>query len=537
MLYTNANILPYRAREVADLQDRTFSIYEGKERTELEKTINRLKDLQKVLEASERGLYERLGLKGNLSSSLKELQNRLDSLNADPGFKDMINLDGNNFDNLVSAAMKGVDWTKPITAYFTNKELREEFLENAGIVRKVIDGAVTAQRLGIEEFIRSINRANGFYKVDYKGGKKRASGYLSTADTSSLISSLGTITVHPYGRKNFIEFQFKSPIPNRFKDRLEKDFGLIIDTKTDPYTIIYNHLKSTIKNKELFEYVEYQMKVNKDKYDLFEAESSIKGYLGEVHNNAAFDYILKQKGATIPTGKLRYDGEEIHIDSVLDGFGFQVKNYREKNGTVDYNHSMQAGNFVVNRLRPNDGVAEILTDFFGSYAYNQPALWMGESAREYGERIYNRFTSEHTNQRMGNIFNMYLDHVINIEKELANISPLFSAKKEYFNTIFVFNQRLVPSSCMVAALIEQLQDENNISFNTSYKLNKIELDNPGSNSILKNSKTKKNPTGLAVYPSIATGSSFDYANKVKISYNIVIQIKNIAERAMNLARI
>jgi hypothetical protein len=69
---------------------------------------------------------------------LAKLQQNLDILNSDPGFKLLVNLKDTEFDAIVENAMLGIDMEKPITLTFSRgaggkamQELAENFAEDS----------------------------------------------------------------------------------------------------------------------------------------------------------------------------------------------------------------------------------------------------------------------------------------------------------------------------------------------------------------------------------------------------------------------
>ena len=180
--------------------------------------------------------------------------------------------------------------------------------------------------------------------------------------------------------------------------------------------------------------------------------------MGEVYWSAFFTYL----GAdTLPAGDLkdRDTHQSIGIDLLVNGYGFQVKNFNIKaDGSISFgtrNSYKMAGTFIKDRAAIDGELGQLLLDLYGSYAYNIDVS-NGEFAqtREQLETILTKDASE--------IFEHYIDRIIRLDTEQSHelmdeTESIMPNQKLLFNTFFVIGDRIVPSSVILTEIINNIK--------------------------------------------------------------------------------
>lgn len=227
----------------------------------------------------------------------------------------------------------------------------------------------------------------------------------------------------------------------------------------------------------------------RDVYSLYAFASNdkaIKGFLGEVYNNAFLYFMAgmnKQNKEALqritPTGKiLNEKSKEIIIDTWLDGIGIQVKNYEinkiNKEG-FRVHDSYDAYHFITDVLQLDTTedltIGNILLNFFSSFDYNRryPDLTkeqLSSDAYKYFTETRHRMRKELENRdRLAKVFTPYAAKILGINKKFFsnNTEGLFADRKEYLNTFFNISGRYIPSSVVVQAIIDSIQKKDNKS--------------------------------------------------------------------------
>ena len=272
-----------------------------------------------------------------------------------------------------------------------------------------------------------------------------------------------------------------------------------------------------------FQAIEFQLDKDLYKvYGMYSNQKNIRGGLAEIYWNAAFSFLMGQHGySTIPTGLIKQKGKQINIDMVLEGFGFQIKEYRADNNTLQmHNIGKQAGTLFSERALVSGTLLEILLNFFASWSYNQIASTdaFPNAQEEYGP-IYKQFETKETD--IEQIMRGYLNEILEIERESVDKELATSLKLQgstFRNTFFLINGKVVPSSAVLYGIKESLMDVENM----------IELD-------VKNIEVK-NPTSALVWPSSihkVEENKLTYANRIRISYDIKLDVAAILTKAYN----
>ena len=229
-------------------------------------------------------------------------------------------------------------------------------------------------------------------------------------------------------------------------------------------------------------------------YSFNSSSGQIKGFLGEIYNNAFLYFMAngsKNKKQAIesitPTGAVINDkGHQLVIDTWLDGYGIQVKNYEVnkvfKQGFT-FSKNYNANTFIIDVLQLNSrgtdnyaSVGDILLNFFTAFDYNRDYSHIdpkyGESdAYKYWLSARMRMADKMKDQKaFTNIIMPYVDKVIGIDQKFASKnSDLFTESQEYRNTFFNISGNYIPSSVIVQAIIDTINKKKDSLFSDMIK--------------------------------------------------------------------
>ena len=286
-----------------------------------------------------------------------------------------------------------------------------------------------------------------------------------------------------------------------------------------------------------------------ERYAFNSTESQIKGFLGEIYNNAFLYFMAKGKtrekeilANLTPTGAMRdisaKSKPEIIIDTWLKGIGIQVKNYEKgkvlKEGFT-FHKSYQAGNFIQDAMQLSSvgtsntaSVGDILLNFFAAYDYNQDygLSHPGEIPETKGYAFWRdaRFRMDKRakdSKALTNIMYPYIPTIIGIERKFQT-EQIFVEETKYQNTFFNISGKYIPSSVLVSAIIDTLEKaskmpEGLLSANfrqTSY------------------TKSKKDKWFPQVDNNIVAQvfeDRVDYANATRLSYNVNLDVQALSK--------
>lgn len=214
--------------------------------------------------------------------------------------------------------------------------------------------------------------------------------------------------------------------------------------------------------------------------------SQIKGFLGEIYNNAFLYFMANGEQARkdaldriTPTGSMRElagNKPELVIDTWLYGIGIQVKNY-EKNKVLKegftFRNDMGAGEFITNKLQLGSkgtsnsaSVGDVLLNFFTAYDYNQDFGKTGKLSKrvkkskgyEYWKKTRARITDKIRDQEaFTNIILPYAEKLMGIERSFGTDNGMFVNKEMYQNTFFNISGNYIPSSVLIQAVIDIIE--------------------------------------------------------------------------------
>lgn len=283
-----------------------------------------------------------------------------------------------------------------------------------------------------------------------------------------------------------------------------------------------------------------------DRYAFSSNDSQIKGFLGEVYNNAFLYYMASgssSKKDTIaritPTGTtLNTKGQEVVIDTWLKGVGIQVKNYEQhKVATKGFNvhKSYNASMFIrdVLQLDADTGsIGDILLNFFTSFDYNQQYPDLTEQQKS--SDAYKYFVNTRTRMLdqlkntgyLTQTFMPYVTKILGIDKQFASEKDLFADERIYHNTFFNISGNYIPSSVIVQAIIDSIEKNTstdamsdciNAHFSTKHTLSEKDKWNP----YISNNAVAE------VY-----SNRDDYAKATQINYSITLNINKIVENIL-----
>lgn len=411
-----------------------------------ENTIKRLKDLAIILEQQEEELYSSLDVR-----DLAELQRKLYAVNADIGFRSLNNLSDTDFDNMVLSAAQGLNLSKPII--FTLER-------DSTAKRLLLELASERAESTFVEFLRELRQ------WEKSSGSARGTKKLHLTEKRGLGTTLGEYEIELSDNKILLKVKQKGTTK---KERLAELAARLDATLEEESDSLRNRLENMILDKiqhpELRRLTEEEFKQRGEWYDVNSSKASIKGFLGEIHANVAMRYLFN-KANIFATGNIRdLKGQEIPIDLVVENVGFQIKNYRIENGETLFRYGGQAGNFIENRVRPEQDLQDLLVTFFGAYQYHGKNE---EFQQEASKRLLN-------GGAISSIFNSYLSNIMRISDTFGaknNEQNLFLQNQTYYNTFFLISDKLVPSSAIIYGICEELRSQNGSVYRANWEYSK-----------------------------------------------------------------
>lgn len=415
--------------------------------------ILRLEGLRDILYLEELKFYKSLAWSGTPQQCLETLQEKLKALNEDPGFALLVNTNTPEFNDMVVAAAEGVDLEKPIIISL-NKTKGAEAV--AKITEDYAD-EIGGEFISLLQHIRASEKSgNKALKRGTKGkGHTKGMHLTGSQGTASKLASFKILK-----NKNKIEFEVQlaenKVLNKKDIERLESVLHGTVQTQSAE---IRDNLKNAIikKIKDSRLKLIVSQEFDKDWYDVNSSEASIKGFLGEIHAYSAMKYLFSSNNLAA-TGNIRdLKGQEIPIDLVFNSCGFQIKNYRiSGKGKSVFQYEGKAGNFIEQRVQPEQPLKDLLMTFFGLYGYYPEGSEFTKLALPLLE----------TDGAIPKIFNAHLDNVMRISSVFSNragIDKLFGINQAYYNTFFLIGNTLVPSSAIVQAMIDEIRDSRDFN--------------------------------------------------------------------------
>lgn len=432
------------------------SLLRGKDNN-FKSVVARLHRLAEELEKQESELYATLGVKG-----LFDLQKKIDEINEDKGFRSLNNLADSEFDAMVLAAARGVDLEKPIIFLFEkDNQIKDDLLK-------------LSEELASDDLAELLKELRKLEKAGKTSGSYALKGlHLSSSSGRGVSKTLGAYEIGLDGDKLLLKVTQKSGQVAK-RESLIKLADKLNATLIEETSELRKNLEQTILNKietdKLRNLTRQEFERYGQWYDVNSSKASIKGFLGEIYANVVLK-VLFPNLSVYATGNIRdLKGQEIPIDLVLEKYGFQIKNYRVENGETLFRYGGQAGNFIENRVQPEQSLRDLLVTFFGAYQYYgndkefiQQAKW----------RLIN-------GGPITSIFNAHLDNIMRISSTFGakdNEQGLFLGDPDlYYNTMFIISGTLVPASAMVWAISGELSKSSSSIYKTNWVFSEPEQD-------------------------------------------------------------
>ena len=257
-------------------------------------------------------------------------------------------------------------------------------------------------------------------------------------------------------------------------------------------------------------------------FDLNRSIASVTGYLGEIRAAALLKHLQidseNQPFSVRGTGALRSQqtSQEIPIDLVCAGNGFQIKNYTLDDNTVTFSNSMLTPNWIDGRMRMSGSIYDILINLFGVYQYNQPFTGGASQAKnlEQYKQMYSSINGLEDSlfYQLKPLFDARVPQMLKMYENFSvGGDHTFSVEQVYFNTFYWINSKLVPSSYILEQLIKQLKLNSDEIIKTSYTLHQPD---PAYT-------FQRRPKEAGISPMLKA------AKKTRVSYDIIIDLSNI----------
>lgn len=501
--------LPTSMKEVVETQNAAY-YYDSDKGIDLDyidRVLCRLTELKDSVRTKENDFYKKFNLPIGKDGMI-ELQRRLDELNSDYGFRMMDTKAPGNAE-LVNAGMSKFDPTKPFTALLKDQDEVSAFLESKA-------GRTTTD-IAVNEFIDLLRKSIGNIKtkdleVDMKQINKSSTGSrgLSRYINKVSLNDAGLFTIH-----------LDKALPQSWNKRLEELMKNMQGSQNDIGKTLWTWLEPNFTNAKIKQCVYYEFNKRIKQYKLGNNPAVIKGFLGEVKANAFMSYLCGRSGVSIPTGIMTNSaGQEIPIDMVIKGTGFQIKNYdigKDGNSFFIKHDQMGMDTFIDQRLRPEADVYADLIKFFGSYDFNRPV----KDATPQYETVYSRFSN--SIDRVENLFYGYTDNILKISDVFESTAMnMFGKKNLYFNTFFIVNNKILPSSVLLEAIIQTFRNSAPETYINSY----YQIIAPS-----ESTSTKK----WSREDHYSDSDVMNYVSQTKITYSFDIKLARILNAAYSSA--
>lgn len=533
--------LPIDHEGVQDIINKTSATFlkndEGKKFSDIaffSKRLNDLKQLHDQVLDSEIAFYTAIGKK-----DFKELMQAVEDVNdakskfsqdkilielaSDPQIISVLNTV--SFDAIVTALEK-IDFS--LNDLFSDQELIGEIIQEFNKENK---NSVDSKRKTSGYFMN----LPGVKDKDPKGFQRVFKVKRSSTDkVFNLQLASDDIKVSSKFKKKLLELiqertnQIAPPTLDLFKQR-------VFD--------VLKKMVSGFKNSNMFiQCLDFEINNHSLNYDVNWSWSSLKGFVGEIWSNALISTLLGQPGKSLPTGNIRMvgSGYEIGVDAILENFNFQIKSFiLDDNGRYTMRGKSQIGEFINQRAQMDE--AGLLTTFFGSYQFNQPFSEKVKIAKDnpmttadYASTIYNQF--DPIIKQLGPAFQAYVDKIIRLDSTFQGDHPAFGKEQLYFNTFFIVNDKFVPASAMLSAIIDEFESANDRAI--EFKINGAET-NPGKTTfeqVILLTEKANNPN-IKVNPLLKqyTQDVEKVANAVSLKYTITYNFTSILKRAYEKA--
>ena len=477
----------------------------------LSNRIEQLKSLYEVVLASEKRFYNKFAITRGYEpkDALAILQERVAQWNAS-GAQKLISADAHStvIDILVNRSYKS------LTLDELNSIVNELFQPGGGLytenqeitTEKVIE--ILNEELGELELSKFRVNDKSLYWIEVKDGQIEIKGNIDA------------------NRKSRLKKALQSIIDKKFAGSKKKGPKVVGGDSERNAALLREILLKDIHNEEVKNKIRYELSVGRiDKFNLARDYGVIKGFLGEVYWSAFFRYLGAQ---SIPVGDEKdiNSGGSVAIDLLINKFGFQVKNFNFKpDGTIQFGTRgglKDVGTLIAKRMElGNDSnLGDLLLGLYGAYGFNQDYS-DGEftDTREQLERLING--------GLDDVFTYFIDRIIHLDAQqdaeiLRQTEAIVPNQKTIFNSFFVIGDRIVPSSQILLAIINQLTNAN-AGPRTKFETTKVAI-----------------KEGATTYQTLMENPDKEFswnllkmANQVQIGYKIEMNITDILQQAYN----
>ena len=435
---------------------------------------NRLEALYKKALTIESNFYKSKGLKGDFKDLYKKAQYWSRSVGGVDNFQKNLQLIKDLRNVATELVQSNAD---EVIMQATDVLTNEEWLE---IVRpflsEEIDPAIV-ENLG-DTAIGSRSSKSGMVKVTMKG----------VSNKKKIYESLNGITIH-YTADGNLEIRFTKAISSNIQKKIQdkilqkaKKHEKEIIANNRPQIaqkmleIIRNHLPNiTNRAMSIITNIIDKYWTKESAIQIGDNSALVRGFLGEVYWTAFFTYIgfdAIPAGVTLKSGNV-----EVPTDVVLDGLGFQVKNYTAVDGVVTFNQHLnrQTGTMESNqiglynfftsptKLGLTDQDASTFGKFFFSFYYNKRneekdkkgAFSPIETYAAGLKQNVMSYVEANAIKLLNMDGNIELDNTESLS--LFNLPPDFEAGKPAF---YLINGEPIPASEIIYDVMQSLKEVN-----------------------------------------------------------------------------
>ena len=491
----------------------------------LNQVMEKLEELRNSCSEAEKKFFSIISQGPKKISNLQELQSELDKLSADSGAfsaasQSLNTTQLNNQIVLYNSSL--IKIVRNIAERFTSKD--SKFIDVDGI-REVMSRILS--EMSADTLENSNIRTNRQYfknstieKILKLSGKAKFESTIKNGQENIEITG----TLSPQILQEF------AAVAKQYLQSQKSQANLEQSTSFKEFFI--NFLKSegiidSIKNgdlKNLF-ITELNTALNTDIYKITASPKVLKGFLGELWTTVAFKYLFGSENVQATGTQRSISGTkgEIGIDLILHDFNFQIKRYTLINGgwTKEPEEKGMGGAALIERA--DMPIGNLLLELFATYQFNQPY-----QDEEYATSIYSRLEELMDDTNLTNIFKKGIAGLLRISQSFNTQTGKFTKFDQYYNTFFMINDKLIPSSLMLQCIIEELQQVNATPFIQNFSVNKIGKVETGTYEEAK----KSSFNGIVEQPSL---SRDELANLVKVRYSYTINFGKLMQEASNKA--
>ena len=327
--------------------------------------------------------------------------------------------------------------------------------------------------------------------------------------------------------KKKAKFSFSDNLSITYQSRITKIFNEIIkqsNIQNISVTLGQNEINEIIKKilgkiqGQAKDYLALELKSRFTQYDINKSTGSIKGFLGEVYWNAFWRFISNGRLMSAPTGATRTTtGQEIPVDFVLRGLGFQVKNYTlTENFEATFKNSMTLRGFLKERLQLNSSNFD---NFYISWGYNKINYDYTDAEKQYGE-LFDRFERimSNTEDKMQTLAESRMDRIIKLDSEFqSSVDSMLKLQGKLgvkSNVAFLIGSNVVFSSDIIESIIQIFEN------------NEVDI-------YFKNFDfVYKEPQAKEVWPKPNKTSAENLMSESSIEYEIVMNVGNLVQKAI-----